>query len=112
MSLGCIPKAILLHVFETCLAESIKVLLCLQWKKELVLNEKAFPCLETFAGLHYHCVQLSSGICRSLQDIFMLGTRWKMSFAINNKIPLLTFQIFFSTTVTDLLSTKFNSVQK
>lgn len=32
----------------------------------LALNEKAFPCLETFAGLHYHSVQLSSGICRSL----------------------------------------------
>lgn len=36
----------------------------------------------------------------------MLVTRWKMSFAINKKHALKTFQIFL-TFVTNLLSTKF-----
>lgn len=79
--------------------ESLEVLLFTKWKGHS-------PSLETFAGLHYHSVQLSPGVCRSLQDILMVMTRWKMSFAINKKLALLTFQ-FFSTTVTNLLSTKF-----
>lgn len=77
------------------------------WKFCYLLNGKAIlPLRRLFAGLHYHSFQLSPGVHRSLQDIFMVMTRWKMSFAINKKLALLTFQ-FFSTTVTNLLSTKF-----